>query len=105
MTLGLILFAASVVFSLVTLPVELNASRRAKELLVTHDILYPERNGGCQQGAQCSCVDLCCSGGAGDFDFVILRHNYEPATLAGDSRISSEIMALMWAVVRNCPLR
>lgn len=41
MTLGLILFAASVVFSLVTLPVELNASRRAKELLVTHDILYP----------------------------------------------------------------
>ena len=32
---GLILFAAVAVFTLVTLPVEFNASKRAKEILVT----------------------------------------------------------------------
>jgi len=36
---GVILFAASVVFALVTLPVEFDASRRAKELLVSNGIL------------------------------------------------------------------
>ncbi len=36
---GVILFAASVVFALVTLPVEFDASRRAKQLLVNHGIL------------------------------------------------------------------
>ncbi len=36
---GVILFAASVVFALVTLPVEFDASRRAKKLLVSHGIL------------------------------------------------------------------
>lgn len=37
--LGVILFAASAVFALVTLPVEFDASRRAKELLMTNGIL------------------------------------------------------------------
>ena len=36
---GVILFAASVVFALVTLPVEFDASRRAKQLLVSQGIL------------------------------------------------------------------
>lgn len=37
--LGVILFGASVVFSLVTLPVEIDASRRAKQLLVSQGVL------------------------------------------------------------------
>ncbi|MFQ5433896.1 MAG: zinc metallopeptidase, partial [Anaerolineae bacterium] len=37
--LGVILFGATVVFALVTLPVEFDASRRAKKLLTTHGIL------------------------------------------------------------------
>jgi Zn-dependent membrane protease YugP len=40
--LGLILFAAVALFSVVTLPVEFNASARAKELLVADGILAPQ---------------------------------------------------------------
>ena len=40
--IGLILFAATAVFALVTLPVEFDASRRAKQLLVTDGILAPQ---------------------------------------------------------------
>ena len=40
--LGVILFAAVAVFSLVTLPVEFNASARAKGLLVSEGILAPQ---------------------------------------------------------------
>lgn len=40
--LGLILFAAVAAFSLVTLPVEFNASARAKQLLVAEGILAPQ---------------------------------------------------------------
>lgn len=40
--LGLILFAATAVFALVTLPVEFDASRRAKQLLTEHGILYQD---------------------------------------------------------------
>ncbi len=40
--LGLGLFALTTVFTLITLPVEFNASRRAKELLVTQNILIPQ---------------------------------------------------------------
>ena len=36
---GIILFAASSIFALITLPVEFNASERAKELLVRHGII------------------------------------------------------------------
>ena len=39
---GLILFAATAIFALVTLPVEFDASRRAKKLLVTEGILAPQ---------------------------------------------------------------
>jgi uncharacterized protein len=37
--LGLLLFAASVVFTLVTLPVELNASKRARAMLVRNGLV------------------------------------------------------------------
>ncbi len=43
--LGIVLFAAAVLFYLVTLPVELNASRRAMELLETRGILESEELG------------------------------------------------------------
>lgn len=39
---GLALFALTAVFALVTLPVEFDASRRAKKLLASHGILYNE---------------------------------------------------------------
>jgi Zn-dependent membrane protease YugP len=40
--LGLILFGATAVFALVTLPVEFDASKRAKEILVTQGVLAPQ---------------------------------------------------------------
>lgn len=44
--LGVILFGAVAVFSLVTLPVEFDASKRAKQLLVSEGILTPQEVGG-----------------------------------------------------------
>ena len=45
---GLLLFAATVVFQLITTPVELNASRRALRLLADSGAIYPEE----QEGAR-----------------------------------------------------
>ena len=45
---GLALFAAAVVFQLITTPVELNASRRALRLLAENGAIYPEE----QEGAR-----------------------------------------------------
>ena len=44
--LGFLLFAAVALFSLVTLPVEFDASNRAKRLLVSQNILFPQEIGG-----------------------------------------------------------
>jgi uncharacterized protein len=38
--IGLLLFAATAVFSIITIPVEMDASRRAKEVLVSNGIVY-----------------------------------------------------------------
>jgi Zn-dependent membrane protease YugP len=43
---GVLLFSAVVLFQLVTLPVEFDASRRAKELAVTHGIVSPQEREG-----------------------------------------------------------
>lgn len=43
---GLILFAATAVFAVVTLPVEFNASNRAKEWLVNSGVVYQNEIGG-----------------------------------------------------------
>jgi len=40
--LGIIFFGATAVFALITLPVELNASSRAKQVLVSNSILTPQ---------------------------------------------------------------
>lgn len=47
--LGIILFSASVVFSLITLPIELDASRRALRLLKDEQILLPNELGGAKK--------------------------------------------------------
>ncbi len=44
--LGILLFSATVVFQLVTLPVEFDASRRAKELVVNYGIIAPHERVG-----------------------------------------------------------
>jgi hypothetical protein len=44
--LGLLIFGATAVFALVTLPVEFNASKRAKQLLVTEGVLVPQEVAG-----------------------------------------------------------
>ena len=44
--LGIVLFTATVVFQLVTLPVEFDASNRAKELVVDYGILMPNERAG-----------------------------------------------------------
>ena len=43
---GLIIFAATALFALVTLPVEFDASNRAKKLLAQHNIVSPEEADG-----------------------------------------------------------
>lgn len=43
---GVILFAVAVLFTLVTLPVEFDASKRAKKLLVSQGILFQDEIGG-----------------------------------------------------------
>ena len=46
---GLILFSATAVFALVTIPVELDASRRAKEILSSTGMVYPNEAQGVDQ--------------------------------------------------------
>ena len=41
--IGFILFSATAVFSIITIPVEMDASRRAKELLASTGIIYPSQ--------------------------------------------------------------
>jgi uncharacterized protein len=43
---GLILFTAAVFFTLITLPVEFDASKRARELLLSNNLLYKDEMGG-----------------------------------------------------------
>ena len=46
---GIALYAAATAFTLVTLPVEFDASNRAKRLLVSQNILFPQEMGGVNQ--------------------------------------------------------
>lgn len=47
--IGVVLYGGSLLFALVTLPVELNASRRAKEMLLREGILYEDEMEGAQK--------------------------------------------------------
>jgi len=44
--LGLILFGATAVFAIITVPVEMDASNRAKAMLTSSGILYPNEISG-----------------------------------------------------------
>jgi uncharacterized protein len=44
--IGIIIFSAAVAFQLITLPVEFNASKRAKNLMLTEGILYNDEEQG-----------------------------------------------------------
>ena len=46
--IGIFLFAFAVLFQVVTLPVEFNASKRAVRMLESYDILYDEELSGCK---------------------------------------------------------
>lgn len=46
---GVVLFAAVVVFQLITTPVELNASRRALHLLAENGVIFPEEQDGARR--------------------------------------------------------
>ena len=46
---GLVLFAATALFSIVTIPVELDASKRAKAILATSGIMYSREMGGIEK--------------------------------------------------------
>ena len=46
---GVVLYGGSFLFALVTLPVEYNASRRAKKMLVSEGVLTPEEVGGASE--------------------------------------------------------
>ncbi|GFZ29687.1 neutral zinc metallopeptidase [Clostridium zeae] len=48
-TFGILLFSAVVVFQLITLPVEFNASSRALKILKSRNILYPDEVKGAQK--------------------------------------------------------
>ena len=48
-TLGILLFAFAVLFQVITLPVEFNASRRAVRMLESQEILYDEEIKGCKK--------------------------------------------------------
>jgi Zn-dependent membrane protease YugP len=47
--LGILFFFGVVLFHLITMPVELNASKRALNQLVALDIIYPEEQSGAKK--------------------------------------------------------
>lgn len=56
---GIFLFFAVVLFQLVTLPVEFNASSRALKILSSTGLLQGDENEGARKGSQCGGIDLC----------------------------------------------
>ncbi len=60
--IGIILFSAVVLFQLITLPVEFDASKRALVLLENKGILYKEEVNGAKKSFKCSGYDICSSG-------------------------------------------
>ena len=62
-TAGIVLFSLAVLFQLVTLPVEINASARALRMLQSTGILGTEETGGARKVLTAAAFDLC--GGSG----------------------------------------
>ncbi len=59
-TIGIILFSVVVLFQLVTLPVEFNASSRALKLLEARGILYDKEVDGARKVLSAKSINLCC---------------------------------------------
>lgn len=57
--IGILLFAGSVAFYVITLPVEFNASNRAIKILKQNNILSAEELKGVKKSFICCCNDLC----------------------------------------------
>ena len=58
--LGILMFSLAVLFQIITLPVEYNASHRAVALLDSIGILEGREVGQNQTGIKCSGTDVCC---------------------------------------------
>ena len=58
-TIGIFLFSATVIFQLITLPVEFNASSRALGILNSRGILYGDEVDGAKKSIKSSSIDLC----------------------------------------------
>lgn len=58
--LGIVLFSAAVLFQLVTLPVEFDASRRALVMLRTQNILSDDELKNTRKVLKSACIYLCC---------------------------------------------
>ncbi len=65
MNVGILLFSAVVVFHLVTLPVEFNASSRAMVQIEENGFLSMEEVSGAKKSPKCSSYDICCIGSYG----------------------------------------
>ena len=62
-TLGIVLFSLAVLFQLVTLPVEINASSRALKMLESTGILGVDEKKGCKKSTYSGSAYLCGSSG------------------------------------------
>ena len=60
LNLGILAFSLAVLFQIVTLPVEFNASRRAIKILGESNLLYPDGTFRNQKGTDGSSTYLCC---------------------------------------------
>lgn len=77
MDIGILLFAAAVLFQLITLPVEFNASKRALEMLSSNGIVYDDETKGAQnvlRAASLTYVAAMASGMAQLMRLILIRN-------------------------------
>ena len=87
MDLGILLFTGAVVFQLVTLPVEFDASKRALGELTTSGALAPQEVDGREEGAGRGGADIRCGGGDGGASTAAPRHAAQQPRLDAARRI------------------
>lgn len=75
--IGIALFGFSVLFTIATLPVEFNASKRALETIKNGNLLYGEEYTGCETHFAGSRYDLCCICSYGNFTAFKIAYNSE----------------------------
>lgn len=75
--IGIALFGFSVLFTIATLPVEFNASKRALETIKNGNLLYGEEYTGAKRTLQAAAIDLCCICSYGNFTAFKIAYNSE----------------------------